>query len=444
MRRVLYFLLAIAIVAGLTFAALHLPARATLAFGDIVVETSGTMALALFLAVVVVAYLVLRVAIRLLTLPRRWRRWRAGRRRRRGDRAVVRALVALAAGDSALARHESARTRRFLGDTPQTLLLAAQAARQAGQEEEAAALFGALAGLPEASFLGLRGLFQQAVARQDWPAAATLARRAEASFPGALWLRRERLAMAVRSGAWREALALAGPEAPRAVFAAAAAATEADPAAARRLARRAWREDPRLTAAALAYAGQLRAAGSARAAQKILRAAWTANPHPDLAAFALAPLTDPMARHRAAQLLVSGRPDDPESHLLLARTALAAGLIGQARHHAEAARQHLHQRRVFLLLTEIAEQEAAAEEGAEVAAARAAAVQAALREAAAADPDPAWHCAACGAPAPAWQPVCHACGAAGRIVWESAAAAAPTTRQNLPPPLTSPPSLTSR
>lgn len=414
MRRVLFLLLAAAATVLLTLGFFALPRVVHVEIGGWTIETSGAAAAILLVIALALAYGVVRLILRLLFLPRHWRRWRQARARRRGERAVTRALVALAAGEGAAARVESERARRGLGDTPQTLLLAAYAARQAGQDAEAAALFETLARHREASFLGLRGLFQQAAGREDWEAAAQLARRAEAAFPGAAWLRRERLAIALRRGAWAEALALAGPDAPRAAYAAAAAIAEPDPAAALRLARRAFQDDPRLTPAALAYAERLRAVGKERAVMRVLRAAWAANPHPDLAAFALAPLADAMARLRAAETLVAGRADDAESHLLLARVALDAGLIGQARHHAEAARANLRQRRVFLLLADIAEREATNEEY------RAAANEAlslALRQAAAAEPDPTWHCDACAVHLAAWQPLCPACGAQGRVVW---------------------------
>lgn len=427
MRRVIFLLLAAVATALVTTAFFYLPRLVHAEIGPYAIDIAAPAAVLLLLAGLVVLYVIARLLVRLLTFPKHWRRWRRVRARRRGERAVTAALVALAAGDGAGARHESARARRALGDTPQTLLLAAQAARQTGEAAEAAALFEALARHREASFLGLRGLFQQAVGRADWDQAARLARRAEAAFPGAAWLRRERLAMALRRGAWSEALALAGPDAPRAAFAAAAAIAAPDAGAAERLARRAFQDDPKLTAAALAYGERLRAAGKARAAAKMLRAAWAANPHPDLAAFALAPITDAMARFRAAGALVAGRAEDAESHLLLARTALDAGLIGQARHHAEAAGATLTQRRVFLLLAAIAEREAATGEHR---AAAGEALQAALRQAAAADPDPTWYCDACAAPVAAWQPVCPACGAAGRVVWGAAPRAA--TRSTRP------------
>ncbi len=413
MRRVLFLLLAAAVTALLTTAFFSLPRMVHAEIGAYAIDVSAAAAVVFLIIGLVVFYIVARALVGFLTFPKHWRRWRRERARRRGERAVTKALVALAAGDGAAARQASLRARRLLGDTPQTLLLAAYAARQAGQDAEVAALFETLARHREASFLGLRGLFQQAVGREDWDGAAQLARRAEAAFPGAAWLRRERLAMALRRGAWSEALALAGPEAPRAAYAAAAAIAAPDAAAALRLARRAFQDDPRLTAAALAYAERLRAAGKERAVARVLRAAWVANPHPDLAAFALAPITDAMARFRAAETLVAGREKDAESHFLLARAALEAGLIGQARHHAEAASATLRQRRVFLLLADIAGREASGEHRA----AAGEALAAALRQAAAADPDPAWHCDACAVPVAAWQPVCPACGVAGRVVW---------------------------
>ena len=91
----------------------------------------------------------------------------------------------------------------------------------------------------------------------------------------------------------------------------------------------------------------------------MIRRAWEARPQPDLAEFALASVSDPLARMKAAEKLAGGNPTDPESHLLLARASLEAGLTGEARRHAEAARAAgLNQRRVWMLLADIAEAEA--------------------------------------------------------------------------------------
>ena len=157
---------------------------------------------------------------------------------------MTRALVALAAGDQGEAPRQANRARRLLGDTPQTLLLAAEASRLAGNDAGAADLFKLLAGRDDAAFLGLRGLFRQALAREDWSAATALARQAAAANPGGAWLREERTQLAMRTGDWRQALALAGPGAPRAAYATAAADVETDPDEGTRLARQAWKEHP--------------------------------------------------------------------------------------------------------------------------------------------------------------------------------------------------------
>ena len=410
MRRLLSTLVVAAVVVAAAWWLASLPGQVTGQIGDLTIEVA-TPVFALGLVAVAVAVAALFYGLGwLATLPRRLRRRRVERFRRSGDAAVTRALVALAAGDAAGARRDSARARRLLGDTPQTLLLAAQAGRLAGLQTEAQSLFHALAERDDAPLLGLRGLLQQAVAAEDWTGAAALARRAEDAHPGAAWLREERAHLAIRTRAWKEALSLAGPDAPRAAYAAAAAAAETDPDEALRLARQAWKEDPTLSPAVLAYAGRLGAAGSDARAQSVLRDAWQASPHPDLAAAALAGITDPLQRLKAAEKLTAGKPDHPETHLLLARAALAAGLTGAARRHAERARQQLNQRRVWVLLADLEEQEHGYTE----------AVRDALRHAATADPDPTWRCAGCGRNHASWHPVCPNCGAAGRITWEGA------------------------
>ena len=149
-----------------------------------------------------------------------------------------------------------------------------------------------------------------------------------------------------------------------------------------------WRGRPgrpirRCPPAALAYATRLRAAGRERRALVVIRHSWAIAPHPDLADFALAPVSDNLQRMQAAQRLTEANPDHAESRLLLARTALEAGLTGEARRHAEAAAATgLNQRRLWLLLAEIEEAEGGDSETGRLA------QRDALRHAAAADPDP--------------------------------------------------------
>ena len=96
----------------------------------------------------------------------------------------------------------------------------------------------------------------------------------------------------------------------------------------------------------------------------------------------------------------------------VARIALEAGLTGEARHQAEAAQAAgLNQRRLWLLLAEIEEEERGDTEAGRM-------VQRdALRRAASADPDPGWTCSVCHTAHPVWQAACPACATPGSLRW---------------------------
>lgn len=415
MGRVLLWLVVAGIAVFFAWWLAALPGTVTATVGYTTVQMSVSVLTVCLLLALVVLYGLFRLLSALIHLPRRLRARRALARRRAGDVASTRALVALAAGEIADARREAARARRLLGDTAQTLLLTAEAGERAGRADEATRAFETLTERSDAAFLGYRGLLRQAMDRQDWAEAALLARQAEEAHPGAIWVRRERSQLAIRTGNWTEALALADADAPKASLAAAAAEAETDPAQAMKLAKRAWKEDPGLTPAALAYARRLRETGAEKRAQAVIRQAWTQAPNPALAEFALAGITDKLARAQAAQRLAQEHLEHPESRFLLASTALAAGLTGEARRQAEAAREAgMNQRRLWLLLAEIEE-----EEGGDTEAGRRA-QRDALRHAAAADPDPAWVCENCHTAHATWHPACPHCGAAGTVRWTSA------------------------
>ena len=375
------------------------------------VETTVPVALTALVASVLLILLLARLLSGLFRVPARMGRRSARLRRDAGDRAVTRTLVALASNDSRAARTESARARRLLGDTPQTLLHAAEAARLAGRDDDAAALFRTLSERRDAGFLGLRGLFRLAIARKDWAGANAFVGQAEALRPGGNWLRSERAELAVRTGNWQRALALAGPETPTAAYAVAAAEAEPNIEQAIRMAGRAWKDNPGFTPAALAYAGKLRQSGRESRVQSVLRDAWRQAPHPDLAAFALAKSNDPIQRLKEGSRLAQGNPGHPESLFLLAQLAQANGQPDEARRHAEAARNAgMNQQRLYKLLAELDGRHNQPQNDT-------------LRL----EPDSGWHCEACGAAHEHWMTVCPACDTPGRIVWGRPGSAASWT-----------------
>lgn len=407
MRAVLSFLVVAAAVIAFFWWLLGLPGTIGGHIGDTTIDMPTYVALMALGVLFLLLYAGARLLAMLAGLPRRTSRMQALRNRRRGETALTRTLLALAGGDGEAALREAERSRALLGDTPQTLLLAAYAGRQAGQEEEATAAFRTLAAREDAGFLGLRGLLQQAVARGDWDEADRLARQAEAANPGGTWLQAERKQLAIRNGAWRNVLELAGPDDPKAAFGTAAALAETDTSEGRRLAKKAWAADEGFTPAALAYAGRLRDAGKENRAQDVLRTAWSRAPHPDLAEAMLATAPDDLTRTRRAEALAASMPTHVESQLLLTRVALSVNLPGEAQRHAdEALAAGVNQRRLWLLFADIAGRNGDGAAQAD-----------ALRRAAAADPDPAWRCGACGATHQAWAPRCDECGTPGLLNW---------------------------
>jgi HemY protein len=412
MRRVVLFLGLAAIAVYVAWRLYLLPGMVALSIGSYSVETRTSVAIVAALVFLFILYVVGRMLRWMFTSHQRIGSWGARRRREQGDQAVTRTLVAIAASEPSAALRESARARKLLGDTAQTLLLAAEAQRVAEREEDAAAIYRKLAERKDAALLGLRGLFRQAMNKEAWADAAEIAARAAKIHPAGAWLRDERAQLAIRTGNWAEALNLSSPGASRAALATAAAEAEADPSAALRLAKQAWTEAPGFAPAAVAYALRLRGNGKEVKAFDVIREAWRINPQPELASAWLSQIEDPAIRLREAGRLVAGNPTHPEAFLVLARACLDADLPEEARVQLELARKAgLNQRRVWLLLADLEASEHGETEIGRLA------LRDALRRAATAEPDSGWYCEVCGTEQTGWRPACPVCHTAGRIAW---------------------------
>ncbi len=417
MPKVVFFLIAAGFVILGSWLLAGIPGHFSASIGSYSIDTSAPIAIVMSIVLVAAILIVLRVAGSIAAIPRSGAAWRRRSRRAAGETAITRVLVALAAGEQGPAWKEARRARLLLGDSPQTLLLVAEAARLAGREDEAGEAFQVLAKHPGARFLGLRGLLRQAVDRRDWPGALIVAREAEAAHPGTAWLRQQRADLAIQTGNWADAVEFIGPDARRLTYCVAAADAEPDPGRSIGFAKQAWKQDPTFPPAVIAYASRLRARGHERRAQACIAAAWKRAPHPDLAVFALAPQTTPLARHQAGKRLAGINPSHPESRILMARVSLDAGFTGEARHQIEIAEAEgvKQQRRLCLLLAEIEEHDRGDTEAGRIA------QRDALRRAASADPDPHWQCTNCRIDHALWLPKCETCGEVGTIQWQTGA-----------------------
>jgi HemY protein len=413
MIRVLGFLIAAALVIAAAFGLASIPGSISGDIGSLHLDAPISIAAALLIAVFVVLYVLVRLVATILRLPGRFGAAGELRRRRNGDRAITRALLALAAGEDGDARREATKARRLLGPTTQTLLIAAEADRQGGRLAEAEASYEELAARKDAKFLGLRGLIRLSVERNDYNRARELVDEAEKTRPDTTWVKAERLSLATRTEDWTAALPLARTEDERAAFATAAALVEPDHAKALKLAKSAHKLAPALAPAALAYARILRQDWNENRALAVLRETWTRAPHPQLGDAAIAETADPLQKVKIATSFTAKQPDTTEAHLLMARVSLEAGMLGEARRHVEAARlTGGNQRRILSLLADIAERDPSLSEPE-----RRSAHTEALRALAEALPDPTWRCGACATEHADWTPLCPSCRAPGRLAW---------------------------
>ncbi len=413
------------------------PGSVEMRWGGYLVETSAAV-LATAIAVLFAALLVVAWAWRRL---REWLRFghplSAEGRRRRATQLLTRGMVALAAGDPGRARQLADRSRALTDDPALALLLAAQAAQAAGDDEAAAGHFRDLLDQPEAEFLGLRGLLLEATRGGETGRALELARRAEKLRPGTPWALTTIFEIEIHDGNWNEALATVSRAARSGVVPAdqarrqkalvlhaQALATEkmektAGPEAARKaafkMALRAHRLAPGLVPAAIA-AARLGAGTNPRKAAGIIRQTWAVAPHPELARLfaALYPGEKP-ARHVARLGRLAGaNPDHPESHLAVAEAAVNAGLWAEAGTHLEALESSGHD-----LDARYCGLMARYEAGANASPSSAALWRERAGEAATA----AWNCQSCGREAEDWSLHCAACEALDSLVWSRPVAA---------------------
>jgi len=430
------------------------PGRVEIVWRGWQIGTSAAVLAALLIAVVTVLWGLIALVAALLRWPERLRRRRATRRRHAGDAAVTRALVALAAGDSATAQREAERAEVLLGGASVPLLLAAEAARQQGDGGTARQFFARLLERPETEFLGLRGLLGEALKSGDDSVARRFAERARQLRPASPWLADSVLMLQARAGDWRAAGETIADATRRGVLPAARlrhgrgvvlyqqsrqAQRRGDLRAAAGLAAKAQALTPDLAEPAAQHARLLLLLQRNRAARQAIERAWRTAPHPDLARVYLDAehAEQPLAKASALQRLAEQNPDAAESHLAIAEAALNAQLWGEARRHlgmaVAAAPPPGPTRRLCLMMARLEDGEPGDPQLA----------RDWLARAAGAPPDPCYVCGRCHAASAEWQPVCPKCGGFDSFAWRvpeqsgaeiSAALAVSTAPLMLPAP----------
>lgn len=204
MIRIIIFLLVVVLLAGTVTYLASFDTRITgEAFGYRFDGPSGLILGALvflFLAAIYITHFVKNI----LAMPGKIKAHEKEARRERGVAALTRGLEAVAAGDAADASHHAKIARRHLDEIALTRLLSAQAAQLSGDAVAANNSFSAMLEAPETEFLGLKGLYLQAIKAGEDEKAMQYAERAFRLRPNAQWAFESVFELGLRRGAWRE------------------------------------------------------------------------------------------------------------------------------------------------------------------------------------------------------------------------------------------------
>jgi HemY protein len=347
MIRVLLFLLGVlALVVGLHWLA-DRPGTITIDWLGYVTETSifrALIILGIAAGALLAAWSLLRQVWR---SPASMGRYLYRRRQKRGLDALTSGIIAVGAGDRALAVRYASQARRALPHEPLTHLLRAQAAQIGGDRATARRIFEAMLASPETEQLGLRGLFLEAEREGEREAARQFAERALQKNSRLGWPVEALFDLQCRAEDWPAALHTLDiarrqhliEKAPanrrRAVLLTAQAQALEDGEAERavELAQEAHRLAPDLIPAS-AIAGRLLAArGRTPRAARVLLKTWRVAPHPDLAAaYAYArPGDSPRDRLTRVRHLTRLTPNHPEAQIAVAISAIEARDWDEAR-----------------------------------------------------------------------------------------------------------------
>lgn len=374
-----------------------------------------------------------------LRTPRRMHEKRMNERRERGLNALSRGMVAVAAGDAKTAQRLAKDAEHLLPDPPLTLLLSAQAAQLSGDEPGAQSRFTAMLAHPETEFLGLRGLFAQAMRRGDKMVALAHLQRADNLRPGTPWVVNALFDLHAKEHRWAEAQdAVSAIERAklidgnvarrrRAVLIAAEAEEIAprDAARALSLAEEALKLSPGLTPAAVLASRLTGADGRTWRAQAIIETAWAQAPHPDLAQVYAGLKSDETPRAKAERMLglAERNKDNIESQILSAQQWLLLKDYAQARAALGALPQTVPSARIAALMAEISQGQGHPHE-----------TRFWLERAVRAPREPQWSCDNCHSPSPRWVPVCTTCGAFDTLAWRVRSETLRGEAVPLPPP----------
>ncbi len=347
MMRLVIYLLSIALIAsGLAWLA-DRPGTLQIAWQGYDIETSVFRATVILAAAVALTIFLWSIVRTIWNSPAAVGERMMKRRQKRGLDSLSSGMIAVGAGDRALATQYALQARKALPHEPLTHLLRAQAAQLSGDRATARRIFEAMLASPDTEQLGLRGLFLEAEREGEGEAARQFAGRALRANPKLGWSSDALFDLQCKQKDWAAALETlshakrnghidkAVADRKRAVLLTGQAQDLEESATDKALgfALEAHSLAPDLVPAAAVSGRILASRGNTGKAAKILQKTWARSPHPDLAtAYAYARIGD-STRDRLDRMskLAALNPHSIESPIAVAATAIDARLYDEAR-----------------------------------------------------------------------------------------------------------------
>ena len=358
------------------------------------------------------------------------------KRQERGLNTLNKAVVALAAGDGVNARKLANKAAKLLPPQPMMHVVAAQAAKLAGDSDAAKKEFEGLLKDPDAAFLGVRGLLVGAVADGKVREARRLAEKAKELNPNSTWAIKILFDLQIKATDWDGAMETLEAGKKNKVFnkdessrllatlyycqaKEAEMANEHD--AAENFVKNALKSRKDFLPLVLMASRLEMDKGNKKKALSILENAWALIPHPELAErYAKAePVETEVVRYGRIQKLTKKNPDHTESLLVLAAQAIKAKKFMAAGKHLDAAMEQTDRAKLYRLRADLEEARGAKSD----------IIKKWQKKAEDGGAEPLWKCSSCAAEVEQWALHCTSCRMFNTLEWHEGENITPALRE---------------
>lgn len=427
MLKTIFFFLKVAVVVAVAIWLAERPGTITIDWLGYNITAHVGVVLAAFLIGLFVLLQLYRLWRSVVAVPDRYRAYSKTRATEKGYAALTQGLVAVASGNQKKAMVQARKAKQLLPELSLVRLLSAQAALMNDNKEDAKENFTALLDDKSASFFGVRGLLNQALAENDYARAITLLREADKMYPKTRWIIEALFDLELQSRAWKAAeetllkaykAKLFGKERYK-QHKAAFEMAKADQARAQGhidtatdYAREAWRLDDAFPPAVELYANLLVEKGQPKKAISIVEKAWKKYDHPDTARLWLRLMPDNVKNDdyfvsKWVKKLLKFNKASFEGRLRYAIAAMDDGLMSEARGILLSLEEERKTERLYFALADLEVKQFKDENKA----------QTWLHKAVDVGADLGWACDECHVHSPAWSPVCGNCDGFNTQKW---------------------------